>query len=67
MSAGPKARPSLKPYTGPAGGWGSLRSVGEILVREHIAARGSTVLIEQNKPEGYMCVSCDWVVSQSVV
>ena len=60
MSAGPKAQPSVKPYTGPAGGWGSLKSVGEILVREHIAARGSTVLIEQNKPEGYMCVSCAW-------
>ena len=60
MSAGPKVRPSLKPYTGPAGGWGSVRSVGEILVREHILAKGSTVLIEQNKAEGYMCVSCAW-------
>ena len=60
MTAGPKPKPSLKPYTGPAGGWGSLQSVGEILVREHIAAKGSTVLLDQNKPEGYMCVSCAW-------
>ncbi len=60
MSADPKAKPSVKPYSGPAGGWGSLKSVGEILVREHIAAKGSTVLMDQNKPDGYMCVSCAW-------
>jgi len=29
-------------------------------VREHILAKGSTVLIKQNKAEGYMCVSCAW-------
>ena len=60
MAAGPKDTPTIKPYTGPAGGWGSVRSVGEILVREHVATRGSAVLLDQNKPEGYMCVSCAW-------
>ena len=60
MSAGPTNKPSVKPYSGPAGGWGSLRSVGEILVREHIAAKGTVVLMDQNKADGYMCVSCAW-------
>ncbi len=60
MAGEPKTDPKIRPYTGPAGGWGSARSVGEILVREHVAARGSVVLAEQNKPEGYMCVSCAW-------
>jgi molybdopterin-dependent oxidoreductase alpha subunit len=50
----------IEPYEGPAGGWGSLRSVGRILVKEHIAAKGGAVLMQQNKPEGYMCVSCAW-------
>ena len=60
MSAGPKKNPTLKQYTGPAGGWGSVRSVAEILKREHVTAKGSALLMEQNKPEGYMCVSCAW-------
>ena len=60
MTDGPKSDPTIKTYTGPAGGWGSAKSVGEILVREHVAAKGSTVLMHQNKPDGYMCVSCAW-------
>src|SRR4051812_2674959 len=60
MSGEPKTHPTIKPYTGPAGGWGSAKSVGEILVREHVATRGLAVLAGQNKPDGYMCVSCAW-------
>ena len=60
MAGEPKVHPRITTYTGPAGGWGSAKSVGEILVREHVATRGSAILAEQNKPEGYMCVSCAW-------
>src|ERR1700710_305025 len=60
MAGEPKSSPRIKPYKGPAGGWGSARSVGEVLVREHVAVHGSVVLAHQNKPEGYMCVSCAW-------
>ncbi len=52
--------PKIKPYMGPAGGWGSAKSVTEITLREHIALRAPGLLAEQNKPEGYMCVSCAW-------
>ncbi|ARP90783.1 formate dehydrogenase [Bordetella genomosp. 9] len=48
------------PHTNPAGGWGSARAVGSILVKEHRLLHGSRVLTHQNKPDGYMCVSCSW-------
>ncbi len=60
MSSGPRRTPSFKPYEGPAGGWGSVRSVAEVLLREGVVAKGSAALMEQNKAEGYMCVSCAW-------
>lgn len=44
----------------PAGGWGSLKSVTSILVREHVALTGTRVLTHQNKPDGFTCVSCAW-------
>ena len=44
----------------PAGGWGSLKSVTSVLVNEHVALRGTRVLIHQNKPDGFTCVSCAW-------
>jgi molybdopterin-dependent oxidoreductase alpha subunit len=52
--------PKIKPYSGPAGGWGSAKSVSEITLKEHVALRGPRLLSLQNKPEGYMCVSCAW-------
>jgi molybdopterin-dependent oxidoreductase alpha subunit len=52
--------PEIKPYTGPAGGWGSVRSLAEILPREHISPGTLRQLARQNKPDGFMCVSCAW-------
>lgn len=56
-----KTRPSkIKPYTGPAGGWGSAKSVAAIAFKEHVTLESPLLLSKQNKPEGYMCVSCAW-------
>jgi molybdopterin-dependent oxidoreductase alpha subunit len=44
----------------PAGGWGSVKSLGSILRREHVIVEGAGVLIHQNKPDGFACVSCAW-------
>jgi hypothetical protein len=52
--------PDITPYEGPAGGWGSLRSVEEILWQEGRLASGNALLLKQNKPDGYACVSCAW-------
>lgn len=59
MKASPR-HPKIKPYSGPAGGWSSAKSVGEIIVKEHVPLRGPELLATQNKPQGYMCVSCAW-------
>ncbi|MDZ4792099.1 MAG: FdhF/YdeP family oxidoreductase [Hyphomicrobiales bacterium] len=50
----------IKPYEGPAGGWGSVQSVATHLSREGVPMTGSTTLWNQNKPGGFMCVSCAW-------
>ncbi len=53
-------RSDFKPYNSPSGGWGSARSVAEILANEGVLASGGLALFRQNKPDGFMCVSCSW-------
>jgi molybdopterin-dependent oxidoreductase alpha subunit len=52
--------PSFTPYKGPAGGWGSAKSLGNILASEGVPASGALVLARQNKVDGFQCVSCAW-------
>lgn len=58
---GDERKPKIEPYPGPAGGWGSVKSVQQILKREKVPI-SSTVreLWRQNKPRGFTCVSCAW-------
>ena len=51
---------STEPYTGPAGGWGSMKSVAEINLREKVRPETARELTRLNKPGGVMCVSCAW-------
>jgi molybdopterin-dependent oxidoreductase alpha subunit len=51
---------SFRPYTDPAGGWGSVRSLGKILSQEGVPASGPMILSRQNKVDGFQCVSCAW-------
>ena len=53
-------KPYVKPYKGPAGGWGSLKSVSSILAREKAPLTTARELMRQNKADGFMCVSCAW-------
>ncbi len=53
-------RPDLRPFKGPAGGWGSIRSVAEVLPRERTSPIVVRELVRQNKPDGFQCVSCAW-------
>jgi hypothetical protein len=48
----PKRRPRIRRYKGPAGGYGSLKSVSETLVREQVPLEGADVTARQNKPDG---------------
>jgi molybdopterin-dependent oxidoreductase alpha subunit len=51
---------TVEPYDGPAGGWGSVKAVASILTQEEVSILGSEILLKQNKPDGFMCVSCSW-------
>lgn len=52
--------PDLTPFKGPAGGWGSVRSLAEIMPRERVTPDTLRELVRQNKPDGFQCVSCAW-------
>jgi len=54
-------KPKIEPYPGPAGGWGSVKSVKAILQREKVPIPATVKeLWRQNKPRGFTCVSCAW-------
>jgi molybdopterin-dependent oxidoreductase alpha subunit len=44
----------------PSGGWGSLKEVSTILLQERVPVEGTRLLLQQNKTDGFMCVSCAW-------
>ncbi len=55
-----RRKAKVEQYDAPAGGWGSLHAVASILTQEEVALLGSEILLKQNKPDGFMCVSCSW-------
>jgi len=50
----------IKQNDAPSGGWGSVKEVSTILLRENVVASGTALLLHQNKPDGFACVSCAW-------
>ncbi|HEY5203987.1 MAG TPA: FdhF/YdeP family oxidoreductase [Roseiarcus sp.] len=54
------AQTEVKHYDGPAGGWGSLRGIASIFGEEWPTPGALETLARQNKPHGFMCVSCSW-------
>jgi molybdopterin-dependent oxidoreductase alpha subunit len=53
-------RANTEHYEGPAGGWGSLKSISKMILRERPHAGVVQTLKRQNKPGGHMCTSCAW-------
>ena len=51
---------TIKPYRGPSGGYGSLKSVARHIVEDKMTLRAVAELARQNKPGGFMCTSCAW-------
>ncbi|WP_017462365.1 FdhF/YdeP family oxidoreductase [Dyella ginsengisoli] len=47
-------------HEGPAGGWGSLKGIGDVFARELSTPAVLETLMRQNKAGGYMCSSCAW-------
>ena len=50
----------IRPYKQPAGGWGALKALGEHLLEQGIAIKGSTTLLRMNQPRGFDCPGCAW-------
>lgn len=46
--------------TMPSGGWGSANTTASLLRHEQVLLKGGRVVLHQNKPKGYACVSCSW-------
>ncbi|MES2449884.1 MAG: FdhF/YdeP family oxidoreductase [Pseudomonadota bacterium] len=50
----------VKPYAGPAGGWGALKAVARA-VRDQMGASADTrALLQMNQPDGFDCPGCAW-------
>ncbi len=47
-------------YPGPTGGWGSVSGMMKVARAEHTSPKTLATLAKQNKPGGFMCVSCAW-------
>ncbi len=47
-------------YHGATGGWGSLGGIAEVFGKEWSSPAAVETLARQNKPKGFMCVSCSW-------
>jgi anaerobic selenocysteine-containing dehydrogenase len=50
----------IDPHPGPAGGWESIKAVESALLGEGRAVSGNAIILKQNKPDGFACVSCAW-------
>jgi len=50
----------IESATMPAGGWGSVSDVTEALTGQHVVLKDTRLLLKQNKPDGFACVSCAW-------
>lgn len=55
-----RAKDGTTYYPGPAGGWGSVSGMRKVAGVERPPARTLAILAKQNKPGGFMCVSCAW-------
>lgn len=42
------------------GGWGSVKAVVTSMASEYVLLDASRVVLHQNKPNGFACVSCAW-------
>src|ERR1700761_5289163 len=57
----PVSREKTHHYNGAVGGWGSLKGLSAVVLREksHPVALGEE-LLRQNKHDGFVCISCAW-------
>ncbi|AFC86215.1 FdhF/YdeP family oxidoreductase [Frateuria aurantia] len=52
--------PGVKPYDGPAGGWGALGAVARAVKEQMAVGREGAALRKVNQPNGFDCPGCAW-------
>ncbi|ATA22208.1 molybdopterin-dependent oxidoreductase alpha subunit [Gibbsiella quercinecans] len=55
-----KFKPAIKPYTGAAGGWGSLEATTRYVLDSKQALKNLRNLMRVNKVRGFDCPGCAW-------
>ena len=50
----------VKPYAGPAAGWGALKAVAQAIRSQMGASANARALLEMNQPDGFDCPGCAW-------
>ncbi|HEY0210603.1 FdhF/YdeP family oxidoreductase [Acerihabitans sp.] len=55
-----KFKPAIKPYTGAAGGWGSLEATTRYVIDSKQAFKNIRNLLRVNKSKGFDCPGCAW-------
>ncbi len=54
------SKPQFEDVGMPAGGWGSVKAVAGALWQQRVPIADAALLLKQNKPGGFACVSCAW-------
>lgn len=52
--------PGIRPYDGPAGGWGALRATAQAIHDQMDAVKAPITLLRINQPDGFDCPGCAW-------
>ncbi|GAB3629278.1 CbbBc protein [Pandoraea terrae] len=52
--------PGIRPYDGPAGGWGALRATAQAVRNQMESIQAPIVLLRTNQPTGFDCPGCAW-------
>jgi len=60
MAHDPDEAVRIEPFRLAAGGWTSVKEVAHALGEANIRLAGPRILLKQNKPDGFACVSCSW-------
>jgi molybdopterin-dependent oxidoreductase alpha subunit len=50
----------VKPYDGPAGGWGALKAVAEAVRSQMGTSTNTRALLQMNQADGFDCPGCAW-------
>lgn len=55
-----RAVPGIRPYDGPAGGWGALKATAIAVKTQMETFEAPVTLMRTNQPDGFDCPGCAW-------